>query len=270
MANEVSVSVSMTIVMIFIAHSCVNCILLSPWNPLRGSFFNLYECSKDEDWMMNWLAFGRFHVLALLICLARASMGSALLEGRLLLLCCVLMLNYISTGVFMVHLLNKPMAVLQCIIYFSLLAIALHNAAISSIIPLPSQLRSSSFDARRKLPLAAVALAIQFVLSMMRVSDMTLGSGREAYNGDSTSVVYQSVSHASVNDMLFAGLILGIYFLVGTVEQQKALLVGQTLALFVSQAMLAGSQGDRIDSEQVKAGGVATFFSILISMLGLS
>ena len=51
-------------------------------------------------------------------------------------------------------------------------------------------------------------------------------------------------------------------------EQQKALLMGQTVALFISQVLLAGTQGDRIEPEQVKAGGVATFFSILIAVLG--
>ena len=104
----------------------------------------------------------------------------------------------------------------------------------------------------------------------MRVSDMTLGKGREGYTGDDSSPVYRIISHASVNDMFFVALILGIFFMIGTVEQQKALLVGQTIVLFVSQALLAGSQGERIDSEQVKAGGVTTFLIIIISVLGVA
>ena len=46
--------------------------------------------------------------------------------------------------------------------------------------------------------------------------------------------------------------------------------MGQMIALFVLQAQLAGTQGDWIESEHAKAGGVATFSNILISILGLA
>ena len=262
------VSLQMTLVLVFITHSLVNWILLMPWNTLRCSFWNLYECSGDENWILNWLAFSRFHMLVMLACLAKTSMGNYILEQRLLVLCSVLMLNYVSTGIFAIDLLNKPMASLQCIIFLVLLAISLHHLTTATVIPLPSQLRSTSFDMRRRLPIASVAVGIQCLLSMMRVSEMTLGRGRQGYIGDSTSPVYQIISSASVNDMFFTSLIMGIYFMIGTVKQQKALLMGQTIALFVSQALLAGTQGDRIEPEQIKAGGVATFFSILIAILG--
>eukprot|EP00977_Amphora_coffeiformis_P027892 scaffold34656_cov178-Amphora_coffeaeformis.AAC.18 len=245
------VSLPMTIVLVFITHSVVNTLLLMPWNSIRCSFWNLYECNADENWILNWLAFSRFHVLILLICLARTSMGNNLFEKRLLVLCNVLMLNFVSTGIFAIDLMNKPMAVLQCIIYMLLLALSLHHLTTCNVIPLPSQLRSSSFDFRRRMPISSAALGIQCFLAMMRVSDMTLGKGREGYTGDNSSPVYRIVSHAYVNDMFFAALILGIFFMIGT-------------------ALLAGSQGERIDSEQVKAGGVTTFLSIIISVLGVS
>ena len=263
------VSLSMTVVLVFITHSVVNTALLMPWNSLRCSFWNLYECNADENWMLNWLAFSRFHILTLLICLAKTSFGNYLFEQRLLALCCVLMLNYVSTGTFAIDLLNKPMAGLQCIIYTVLLAISVNHLTTATQLPLPSQLRSSSFDMRRRLPISAVAVGIQCILSMMRVFDMTFGNGRKGYRGDDSSLVYKIISNTSVNDMFFVSLILGLYFMMGTVGQQKSLLIGQTVVLFISQIMLAGNQGDWIDSEQVKAGGVATFFSILISILGL-
>lgn len=262
------VSFQMTLVLIFLTHSLVNWLLLMPWNSLRCSFWNLYECNGDENWILNWLAFSRFHTLAILVCLAKTSMGSYILEQRLLVLCSVLMLNYVSTGIFAIHVLNKAMASMQCVIFMVLLAISLHHLTTSTVIPLPSQLRSTSFDMRQRLPISSVAVGIQCLLSMMRVSEMTLGQGQQGYIGDTASPVYQIISSASVNDMFFTSLILGIYFMIGTVEQQKALLVGQTVALFISQALLAGTQGDRIEPEQVKAGGVATFFSILIAILG--
>ena len=267
MAKEVSHS--MTIVLVFITHSFVNLLLLLPWNSLRCSFWNTVSCTIDENWILNWLCFSRFHVLTLLLCLVKTSMGNYLFEQRLLSLCSVLMLNYVSTGIFAIDFLNKPMAGLQCLIYFGLLFMSLKHLTMSTVIPLPSQLRSSSFDMRRSLPLVTVSLGIQFALSMLRVSDMTFGSGRNDYKGDSSSPIYKIMSSAAVNDMFFASLILGIFFLVGTRTQQKALLVGQTMALFISLVMLAGAQGERIESEQMKAGGVATFFSILIALLGM-
>ena len=264
------VSLQMTLVLVFITHSVVNWLLLMPWNTLRCSFWNVYECSGDINWILNWLAFSRFHMLIMLAFLAKTSMGNYILEQRLLVLCSVLMLNYVSTGVFAIHLLNKPMASMQCVIFMVMLAISLHHLTTSTVIPLPSQLRSTSFDMRRRLPISSVAVGVQCLLSMMRVSEMTLRNGRQGYIGDSSSPVYQIISSAAVNDMFFTALILGIYFMIGTVEQQKALLMAQIIALFISQALLAGSQGDWIEPEQVKAGGVATFFSILIAILGLA
>lgn len=264
------VSLQMTLVLVFITHSAVNWLLVMPWNSLRCSFWNTYECSGDIDWILNWLAFSRFHILILLACLAKTSMGNYILEQRLLVICNVLMLNYISTGIFAIDVLNKPMASMQCVVFMVMLAISLHHLTTSTVIPLPSQLRSTSFDMRRRLPISSVAIGIQCLLSMLRVADMTLGNGRQGYTGDSASPVFQAVSSFSVNDMFFTALILGIYFLIGTVQQQKALLMGQTIVLFVSLALLAGTQGDWIEREQVKAGGVVTFFSILIAIMGLA
>jgi hypothetical protein len=263
------VSKSMTIVLVFMTHGLVNLLLLLPWNSLRGAFWNLFECSLDETWILDWLVFSRFHLYTLLLCLVHSSMGNYLFEQRLLTLCSILMLNYISTGIFAIGQLNKPMAALQCIIYIVLLGLSLHHLVTSTVIPLPSQLRSASFDMRRRLPIPTVALGIQSLLSMLRVAEMTFGSGHKGYQGDTSSLTFKIMSNLSINDMFFSSLILGVFFLIGTTAQQKSLLLGQTAALFISLILLAGPQGDRMDAEQVKAGGVSTFFSMVIAMLGL-
>lgn len=293
-SNAKEISISMTIILVFLTHTVVNTLLLLPWNSLRCSFWNVYTCTADEDWMLNWFTFARFHLLILLICLAKSSMGSILLEQRLLVLCSVLMLNFVSTGIYgFPSLYNKAMAGLQCLIYLTLITISLHHLTTSSFVPLPTQLRSLSFDVRRRLPLSTVAVGIQCLLSFMRVSDLTFGAEstsphdnvirldtaaavvdaiaqqRKGYQGDSSSPVFQIMQHAAVNDMFFTALVLGAYFLMGTVPQQKTLLVGQAAALFVSQAMLASPLGEMINPEQVKAGGVATFFSMVIAILGV-
>lgn len=169
----------------------------------------------------------------------------------------------------MLDLLNKPMAGLQILIYLGLLSVILYYAATTiPLAPLPIKLRSSSFDARKKLPLPTIAVGFQFVLSITRVINMTFGNGREGYLVDTSSPIYQSMSHAAVAAMMWACLILGWSTLMATAEQHKVLLLGQALALFVSQIMLAGSQGEMVQPDQVKAGGVASFLCIIVSLLG--
>lgn len=86
--------------------------------------------------------------------------------------------------------------------------------------------------------------------------------------GDDSSLIYQDMSHAAVTDMMWTSLLLGYSVLLANVEQQKAILVGHAAALFISQVMLAGAQGDKIQRSQAQAGGITTFFSILIALLG--
>jgi hypothetical protein len=264
-----ALSVPRTVVLVFITHGFVNALLLTPWNPLRCAYWNIVECTDDQAWMLNWLAFSQFHIYVLLACIARTSIGNIVLEQRLVYLSSSIILANLSTGVFMLDLLNPQMAGLQVLIYLGLLSVILYYAATAiPIAPLPIKLRSSSFDARRKLPVATVAVGAQCLMSFYRVVDMTFGSGRDGYLGDSSSAVYESMSHASVTAMMWICFILGWATLMTTAEQHKVLLIGQALVLFISQVMLAGGQGKRIKSEQVKMGGVFSFLFIMISLLG--
>jgi hypothetical protein len=269
-APAAALSVAMTVVLVFITHGFVNALLLTPWNPLRCAYWNIVGCTEDQAWMLNWLAFSQFHMHVLLLCIARTSIGNVILEQRLVYLSSSIMLANLSTGVFMLDLLNPQMAGLQMLIYLGLLSVMLYNAAttLPMIAPLPIKLRSSSFDARKKLPVATIAVGVQFLFSALRVVDMTFGSGRAGYLGDSSSPVYMSMSHAAVTAMMWTSVILAWATLMTTAEQHKALLVGHALVLFASQIMLAGSQGERIKPDQVKVGVVGSFIGIVVSLLG--
>lgn len=262
-------SVYMTVTLIFVTHGLINSLLLAPWNGIRCAYWNQPQCSKDEDWMLNWLAFGQFHVFVLMACLAQSARGHILLEQRLMYLSATIIISYLSTGVFMIEFLNKPMAAVQLLVYLILLTVIIHHTATAPpVVPLPALLRSSSFDARKRLPISTVAVVVQFVLSLFQITDMTFGEGRDGYLGDNSSLVYQSMSGAACQQMLWVSLILGGSVLLANENQHKRLLTGQALVLFISQIMLAGSQGAKIEESQVKAGGVATFFSIALSLVG--
>ena len=53
-----------------------------------------------------------------------------------------------------------------------------------------------------------------------------------------------------------------------TGEEHKIVLCGQGTVLFVSQIMLATSQGERIQREVVVGGSIGVFVSILVAVLG--
>jgi NADH:ubiquinone oxidoreductase subunit 6 (subunit J) len=261
---------NMTIVLIFITHGFVNSLLLGPWNPIRCAYWNRLSCTDDEGWVLNWLAFGIFHVCVLLSSLGYAAHGKVLLEQRLVYLCASIIISSLSAGIVMIDQLNKPMAVVQVIIYFGLLSVITFTTATSPPTTLlPTELRSSSFDARRKLPISSAALSCLFILSTIRLLDMTFGSGQDSYMGDMSSKLYGTISSAATCQMMWSTLILGFGIFLASIEQQKSILVGQVIALFISQCMLEGEQGGKIEASQLQAGGIATFSAILLGLLGI-
>lgn len=259
----------MAIVLVFCTHGIANGLMMSGLNPLRCAFWNLTACSADQAWMYNWLSLSHLQVFLLLSCLAYSAFGSLFLEQRLLSLCCALMLVQLSTGVFMIDELHPPLACLQVIVLGSLLAASASYVGNSTAVAVfPSQLKSSSFDHRRQLAIPTMVVAVQFLLSAIRVFDMTFGSGRSTYTGDPSTVVYQAISGAALCNMLWVCIILGWSIMLTPVEQQKKLLMGQTLSLFASLVMLAGEQGAMIEEKQQRAAVVGTFVAIIVAMLG--
>lgn len=183
-------------VLIFIAHNFANSLLLSPWNPLRCAYWNRQECTDDESWMANWFAMAHFHVTTLLGCMLSQSTPEQ--QEKMLYFICAIMMAYLAEGVFTLDKLDWLMAALQTMAYIGIMAWIMYatyedpNANMSRPRPtLPRQLSkmnivslSSSLDARTKLPLSTVALGMHFLSSVMRVVDMTFGSGRSGYKGD--------------------------------------------------------------------------------------
>lgn len=269
-AKKTILSTRLTITLIFVTHGLVNSILLGPWNPIRCAYWNRHACSDDEAWVLNWLAFGNFHVCLLLSLLGYNANGKVILEQRLLDICSAIMLSHLSSGIFMIEQLNKPMAALQVLIYFGLLStITYITATASPLTPLPTELRSSSFDSRKKLPISSTSLGILFLLSLIRIIDMTFGTGQDTYLGDASSTLYKCISSAATSQMMWCTLILGYSIFLASAEQQKGVLIGQVIALFLSQCMLTGEQGGKIEASQVQVGVIATFGSIVVGLLGI-
>jgi hypothetical protein len=76
------------------------------------------------------------------------------------------------------------------------------------------------------------------------------------------------MSSMSLCDMMIAAALLAAALRFYDPDQLKIVLWGQVAALLVSQAMLAGSQGEMIAEEQLRAGGIGTFVSILVALVG--
>jgi hypothetical protein len=181
-------------ILIFIAHNFANSLLLSPWNPLRCAYWNRQECTDDESWMANWFALAHFHVTTLLGCMLSKSTPEQ--QEKLSYLICAIMMAYLAEGVFTLDQLDWLMAALQTMFYIGTMAWIKYatyedpNAITPPRPTLPWQLSkmnmslSSSLDARAKLPLSTVAVGMHVVSSVMRVVDMTFGSGQTGYKGD--------------------------------------------------------------------------------------
>lgn len=262
------ISTYMTVILFFVTHGMVNALLLA-LSPIRCIYWKRAACHADEDWMLNWLALGMFHVHGLVACLAHKAKGHVILEQRLVVLVTAMILSYLSTGIFLLDHMHKTIAAVQLAFYVVLLMVILHHQSTAPFsVPLPAQLRSSSFDFRKQFPIATVALALQCVLSLFQVWDMTFGNGRYYYLGDLTGSLFTSISHAAVTQMLWATLILGFSVLLATPEQQKFLLKGEALSLFVTLVLLSGEQGSKMDATQTRAACVGTFFSMLIALFG--
>lgn len=260
----------MTVVLIYITHGFVNTFLLGPWNPIRCAYWNRQVCNEDEAWIMNWFAFGSFHLYLLLSMLGYRANGKVLLEQRLVQLCATIMLSNISSGIFMIDQLNKPIAAVQLVVFFGLLlTITYITATTSAFSPLPTELRSSSFDSRRKLPISSVSLVCLFLLSAVRLLDMTFGTGQESYKGDRSGLVYQNISNAATSQLMWCTIILGHSVFLANSEQQKSLLTGHVVALFTTLCILAGEQGQQIESSQLRLGGLATLSAIVLGLLGI-
>lgn len=138
--------------------------------------------------MANWFAFGHFHVSCLLACIAYVSFGNAKQEVTLSYIIAGVIFVYLVEGIFSIDLLSGAYAGLQTGVFLFLLGgIFFLTSEIEkgqSMIPLPSKLTSTSFDRRKKISVASVAVGAHFVSAVFRVMDMVFGEGRDGYLGD--------------------------------------------------------------------------------------
>jgi hypothetical protein len=146
------------------------------------------RCSQDEAWIATWFAFSHFHVALLLAGLAYASSGTPKLEASLSYIVACIVFVYMAEGIFSMDILNPHLANVQVVIFvLFLIAIAFFTAEQESnqpLIALPRKLSTSSFNRRKKLSIATVAVVAQFLGSMFRVIEMALGGGHTGYMGD--------------------------------------------------------------------------------------
>jgi len=276
----------MTCCVIYLTHGIVNGLLLSPWCAARGSFWNLPlgTTNQGQDWMLNWLSLSVLQCHVLLAGWAYTAVGNVVLEQRLITAVASLLVASLTAGVAFLPNLNHPMAALQAGIYGSLLAVLVWDqTALNTAAPMmapatsaamrmsPSAWRSSSFDARKKLPLSTLALALLCIVQLLRVVDFTFGAGQETYQHYNTyahDAQYQSMSDMAFAHMLWVALVLGASVVGAVPAQQTVLLRGNLAALGATLWMLAGPQGDDMIVGARRAGVVGTFGAIVVSVVG--
>lgn len=228
-------SALLSAVLIFIAHNGANTLLLTPLNPLRCLYWyekscclqpcysvvdtarsslmrcrtlscfayhrSRDQCTRDEKWILNWLAYSHFHVTILLLSMVATSVGQIDQEASLAHLTSSLMVAYLIEGIFSLDLIHPSMAALQCGVYVLLLIAILYLSVdmdSSTIMdrrkvpPHRDNLASSPpFDDYNKRPNQSIVIPTLTVglisaLSMFRVIEMTFGSVRMGYLGDTS------------------------------------------------------------------------------------
>lgn len=153
---------------------------------------NRDHCTKDESWMLNWLSYSHFHVTVLLVSMVVSSVGHMDQEASLAHLTSSLILAYLIEGIFSLDLLHPSMAALQGFVYIPLLIAIVYfsrEAGDSTVkIVIRNNLDHASAEKRSNPTIAIPTLTVGLVaaLSMFRVIDMTFGSVRMAYLGDTS------------------------------------------------------------------------------------
>jgi hypothetical protein len=308
-----TLSNSMIACICYSMHGLVNSLLLSPWCPARASFWNIVSTTTTTqgnagtgpDWMLRWLSLSILQVHLLLAVWALTSIGNVLLEQRVVAVTSTLLVASLTAGVSFVPHLNPAMAILQAVIFVSLLAVVWwdqtnwnsssigsrrgpHPAATTTAATTTTSLffggmngnhsasalqawRSSSFDARRRLPVVTLATALLSVAQWLRVVDLTVGRGPTTYvhyNRYMHDPVFASMSDMTYQHMLFVAMVLTASVVGAVPAQQKLLLRANTTVLLVTLWMLAGAPGDDMDRAARRTGVVGTFAAIVVSVVG--
>lgn len=186
-APAVAVSPLMTVFLIHTTHLFINSLLLAPWNPSRCSFWNQRSCSDANiGWILNWLAFAKFHLAVLLGFLGVSSIGansSSYIESKLGCLSFSILLCYLVEGIMSLPQFNAPMAIFQTLILVLLTLVTLFWISREELQPGSAYLAAafqsrsqSQSQQRQKLAIPTITLSIQAVLSSLRVVGVAFGS----------------------------------------------------------------------------------------------
>ena len=293
--KEQSLSTYGAIILVYATILFVNAFLLTSWNEgLRCVYWNLSNCHPDQSWMLNWLSLGQFHIGVLIIALGWSAHGNPLLEERLVVLVCAMIMSHLASGVHSLDYLNKPMAFVQLSAYLGLLLATLTHTSVTNhsqaqrilfrpnlrqLMSTRSLLRSSSsYDGRRKVQLSTIAAGFLCLLSAMNLLDVTFGKGRNdsfvggdfrrVAEGADDLAILTVISRTAVTYTLWVTAILGWSIFMATTHQHRYLLVGHAIALFVAQIMLTGAQGEQISTNKARASSLANFLAICVALLG--
>ena len=273
--NEGVSSVMLTS-LLFVAHTLTNAYFLSPLGgDFRCLFWDKASCTEDEGWIASWFSFSHFHIAMLLSGVAYVVKGTPKLEATLSYVVAGIIVVYLAEGITSFDSLNIYLANVQLIFFVLLLiGIAFSTAEQERLqpllpIPLPKRLTSTSFDRRNKVSVATIATGFQLISSMYRIIDMVLEGPNTGYKGDPySSLIYPTISSMCLCDMMIVAILFGISLRFLDPAQQKVVLWCEVASLFVTQAMLAGEVGDKIEQDMKEAGVIATFVCLVVATIG--
>ena len=260
--------------LLFIAHTLTNAYFLSPLGgDFRCLFWDRASCTEDEGWIASWFSFSHFHIAMLLSGVAYVAKGTPKLEATLSYVVAGIIIVYLAEGITAFDSLNIYLANVQ-LIFFVLLLICIgfstaEQERLQPLVPLPKRLTSTSFDRRNKVSVATLATGVQFISSLYRIIEMVLEGPNTGYKGDPySSVVYPIISSMCLCDMMIVAVMFGISLRFLEPAQQKVVLWCEVASLFVTQAMLSGEVGDKIEQEMKEAGVIATFVCLVVATIG--
>lgn len=193
---SVHVSALMTTVLVCVTQNFMNAMLLGPWNSVRCSFWNKASCSQDEAWILNWYCFAKFHLCALLFAFgaSTAMNTTAWMETKVGFLTITVLACTLTGGVFSLEHISRPMAAFQAMINIAFILVLFYWISVQELQPgsaylsraMRSRSLSMSTSHRQKIAIPTVSLGFQLVLSIFRAVDMTFGSSKDGYLGNSS------------------------------------------------------------------------------------
>ncbi|CAB9508190.1 expressed unknown protein [Seminavis robusta] len=274
-APSVHVSMVMTTVLVFCTYNGLNCLLLSPLNPIRCAFFHTTAlvdettCSPNHAEMVTQLALAKFHTTLLLSSFAASANGFVWLETKIGFLTVLIILAYLVGGMMASSTLQTELASFQAVILMGTLVVLLFWIAESEYHPPGSAYlhnsgayRSRSLSHRTKWSMPTVTVAIQLVQSMIQLaipkSNDAPPQALRMETHDQQRMA-ETIASLTILDQTMVPLIFLFALLFGQVPQQKVILTSHVVALFAGMLRL---------EEDARWTMMGTFINIVLSAVG--